>query len=96
MISSYDIKREYIKLYSALRNYLWGYEFVSALVDLEAAVLVRFPDMKKLRSALQSLYNMSAETRKEDEQLQSCFDSFKKLVENSDCSFSYLKLNVKE
>lgn len=96
MISSYDIKREYIKLYSALRNYLWGYEFVSRLVDLEAVVFVRFPDMRKLRNNLQLLYNMSVETRKEDEELQSCFNSFKKLVENNDCSFAYLKLNVKE
>lgn len=96
MISSYDIKREYIKLYSALRNYLWGYEFVSDLVDLENAVLVRFPDMRSLRSKLQSLYNMSVETRQDDEDLQRCFESFKKLVENNDCSFAYLTVNVKE
>lgn len=95
MISNVDIKRMYVNLYKCLRNYFWDYGFVRVLVDLEDACLRRFPNMKDVRRLSLQLYNMCSDTRKQDEELQSSFDKFRKTVENNDCEYAYVPLNVK-
>ena len=83
-------------LYKALRNYFWTYDFVKVLVDLEDAVLVRFPNMSNVRSLLNKLSAMAKSCSSEDEELEKAFKSMKKLVEENDCNFAYLVVNVKE
>lgn len=96
MISSVDIKRNYMILYSDLRKYFWDYFFVEALVDLEDAVLKKFPDMTDVRRCFNRVYNMALPVIREDEELERRMKEFKSLIEQNDCEFSYIKVNVKE
>ena len=96
MISNIDIKRSYIDLYKNLRNYFWDYYFVKDLVEFEDSILVKFPDMKRVRNILQRLYNHCKHVREEDECLQDSFSNMMDLVNNNDCEFSYIVSNVKE
>lgn len=96
MISSVDIKRNYMILYSDLRKYFWDYFFVEALVDLEDAVLKKFPDMTDVRRRFNRVYNMALPVIREDEELERRMKEFKSLIEQNDCEFSYIKVNVKE
>ena len=92
MISSIDIRRLYINLYKELRNYFWDYNFIKLLLELEEVALNKFPDMKKLRNLTDKLYNEAKSAR----DLQNIFLKFKQLIEENDCAFSYLTLNIKE
>ena len=96
MISSVDIKRNYMILYSDLRKYFWDYFFVEALVDLEDAVLKKFPNMTDVRRLFNRVYNMALPVIREDEELERRMKEFKSLIEQNDCEFSYIKVNVKE
>lgn len=95
MISNVDIRRLYINLYKQLRNYFWDYNFVKTLVDLEDACLRRFPDMTDVRRISLRLYNLCPDTRKNDEDLQSAFSDFRNVVENNDCEYAYVPVNVR-
>ena len=96
MISSVDIKRQYVNLYRQLREFLWDFPFVCKLVDLEDESLRKFPDMRKVRSISQELYNMSKSARHESEELQQAFSDFLKTVQENECEYSYLFNNVKQ
>ena len=96
MISSADIKRQYVNLYRQLRQFLWDFPFVCKLVDLEDESLRKFPDMRKVRSISQELYNMSKSVRHESEELQQAFSDFLKTVQENECEYSYLFNNVKQ
>lgn len=96
MISNIDVKNRYIELYKQIRRYFWDYEFVKNLVDLEDEVLVRFPDMKKVRNLLNTLYMKCKDTANSDECLGRAFSSMRDVVENNECDFSYVVVNIKE
>lgn len=96
MVSSVDIKRQYVNLYRQLREFLWDFPFVCKLVDLEDESLRRFPDMRKVRSISQELYNMSKSARQESKELQQAFSDFLKTVQGNECEYSYLCTNVKQ
>ena len=49
MLNSSELQQSYIKLYKALRNYIWPYNKVELLGFLEVAVYDRFPDIDKVK-----------------------------------------------
>ena len=96
MISNIDIKRQYIDLYKNLRKYMWDYKFVCCLVDLEDSVLKKFPNMSDVRKNVNKLYSMCKTSRSCDEDLQRAFIDMKNLVEDNECGFAFISVNVKE
>lgn len=95
-MSSKDIKRKYINLYSNLRNYLWDYEAVSTIVDLEESCLKAFPDMKSVRRSSQKLYGLAKDAMRDDEDFKRSFDEFRSCVEGNDCEYMLIAVNVKQ
>ena len=91
MISPFDIQRSYVHLYKEMRRYIWGFDVVAALVDVEVAAYQTCPDLGKLRNAYKLLSNMVREVAREDEDLQKALDEFGDIISESD--FTYAKLN---
>ena len=90
MISTNDIQRAYNDLYVELRKYIWGFEVVKAIADLEVASYTAFPDMAELKSVLSKL-KMLIRYDMDDEELKESFDKFEELIK--DDPEIYLKLN---
>ena len=73
---------------------MWDYSFVCCLVDLEDAALKRFPNMTVLRSKFNQLYSAASEVAREDEDLRQAMLDFKQLIENNDCEFAAVTVNI--
>ena len=71
MITSSDIQVKYEKLYTFLMDFLWEFQTVQALANLEIAIFRRFPDkdemlkyLKQLDRSISYTYNDLAEEDK--------------------------------
>lgn len=95
MLSSLAIQQSYQKLYVQLRKYLWSFDTVERIADLEVAVYQALPDVTIIRDKLERLkYNVN-QTFKDDEEFKKSFDDFSNLILSDDKP--YLTLNsVKE
>lgn len=55
MITSSDIQVKYEKLYEFLMDFLWEFQVVQALANLEIAIFKRFPDKEEMLKYLTEL-----------------------------------------
>ena len=55
MITSSDIQVKYEKLYEFLMGFLWEFQTVQALANLEIAIFRRFPDKEEMLKCLKQL-----------------------------------------
>ena len=92
MVSSKELQNEYIKMYTQLRNYIWGFDTVEKLANLEIEVYNSFPDIAKIQSTFNMLYQDVRHIFSEDDELAEAVASFKELIESVDGDF-YLKLD---
>lgn len=92
MITSKQIQAAYVKMYAQLRNYIWGFDTVERLANLEIEVYNSFPDLSKIQSTFNSLFMDIRTAYDEDEELAKAVDAFKKVIESADGEF-YLKLD---
>ena len=79
-------------MYTELRNYIWGFDTVERLADLEVEVYNSFPDISKIQSTFNALYVDVRDMFDEDEELAEAVNSFKELIESIEGDF-YLKLD---
>lgn len=79
-------------MYAQLRNYIWGFNTVERLAELEIEVYNSFPDVAKIKSTFNPLYIDVKDVFDEDEELAEAVNSFKELIESIDSDF-YLKLD---
>lgn len=94
MIQLQDITRKYVKFYTAMREYVWPFDTVQDLAELEISIYNRFPDTEDIKKRLNLLYMDIRDTLKEDEDLQKTYN---KLKESLDSSTIYADLySVKE
>ena len=95
MLSSLAVQQEYQKLYVQLRKYLWSFDTVEKIADLEVAVYQAIPTIKNIRDKFDKLkYNIS-QTSKDDEDFKRAVENFEDLISSDD--EPYLTLNaVKE
>ena len=95
MISSVVIQTQYQKLYSALREYLWPFDTVELIADLEIACYQAFPAIEDVKSRISNLRREISSVLKDDEELSTQFDEFEEMLNGQDTV--YLTLNkVKE
>lgn len=95
MISSITIQTQYQKLYSALREYLWPFDTVELIADLEIACYQAFPAIEDVKSRISNLRREISSVLKDDEELRTQFDEFEEMLNGQDTV--YLTLNkVKE
>lgn len=79
-------------MYTYLRNYIWGFDTVERLANLEIAVYSSFPDIDEIKSIFNMLYVDVKDVLDEDEELAEAVNSFKELIESIEGDF-YLKLD---
>lgn len=89
VITSSDLQVKYEKLYKFLMNYLWEFQTVQALADLEISIFKRFPDkdemlncIRELKLAISSTYDELAEA--DDEDFKSAFEDLESAIEEFD------------
>lgn len=90
MISSTDIQNSYIKLYSALRQYIWDIGTVQQIAALETSVYDVFPSIADIQSNLQKLRSMVSPVLKEDEALRECLDDMQTILDQADSIYARL------
>lgn len=91
MTSCYEIQSAYVDLYKQLRNYIWGFQVVDAIADLEIACYQSCPNLADVIRCLNKLSSEIVEVTKEDEDLKKSIDNMRKLLESTDST--YIKLN---
>lgn len=90
MISSTDIQNSYIKLYSALRQYIWDILTVQQIAALETSVYDVFPRISDIQVNLQRLRSMVSPVLKEDEELRKCLDDMQTILDQADSIYARL------
>lgn len=91
MISFADIQVAYNNLYKQVRKYLWDFQAVEALADLEIACYRTCQDLQEISSALNRFVTYTLEVRREDADLDKAINDLQSLID-SDTS-TYAKLN---
>lgn len=91
MISQNEIQSLYMNLYEQVRKYLWPFNIVVHIADLEIECYKAFPELLTLRDRLKVLEYDMASVSREDEELTQAFEDFSKALE--DVESVYNKLN---
>ena len=86
MIAAAIIQNAYNDLYKQLRNYIWEYDTVVKIADLEVAAYMAFPDINKVRWAYNQLASdvSTSDIWADDEDLQKAFDNFEEKLDGAD------------
>lgn len=91
MISQHEIQSLYMDLYRCIRKYLWPFNIVVHIADLEIECYKAFPDIELLRDRLKVLSSDVASVSREDEELNDAFEAFSDAL--NDVTTVYNKLN---
>lgn len=95
MIGSSILQTTYNKLYVELRKYIWSFEAVNAIADLEIACYQSFADLSAVRRNVDIVAQYARDVMKDDEDLKKAFDAFDDLLKDEE--EMYVKLTaVKE
>lgn len=86
MITATNLQCAYNDLYKEVRRYIWDFETVSALADLEVATYQTFPDIDQLKIAFSTFkrYVDSTGLLRDDEDLKRAFDAFDEILSDDD------------
>ena len=90
MMSLTDLTRQYVKFYAALRKYIWPYDTVEKLAELEIAIYNRFPDKDEIKSKFESLYRDIQLECREDEELSLAAQSLRDEIYSTDAMYSLI------
>lgn len=83
MTSSVIIQNKYISLYKLLRNYLWNFQTVEDIAELEMECFRALPDVDRIKMKLNAVSNSAIYVIRDDDKLKECLDSFYELLEDS-------------
>ena len=89
MIAAAIIQSAYNELYKQLRNYIWDYDTVVKIAELEAATYMAFPDLEKIRICASQLDTelRASDVYDEDEALQAAMKTFDEQLEGADAVY---------
>lgn len=89
MIAAAIIQSAYNDLYKQLRNYIWEYETVVKIANLEVASYMAFPDIDDIRRAYSELKSdvVSSDIWSDDKELQKSMDRFEEKLDGADQIF---------
>lgn len=74
------LKKGYINLYKQMMKYIWSYDTIELLAELEVAVCNVFPIMTDVRTKFQRLENSIRTQIKEDDEMKKACDDFRELM----------------
>nr|DAZ19357.1 MAG TPA: hypothetical protein [Caudoviricetes sp.] len=83
MTSSVIIQNKYISLYKLLRNYLWNFQTVEDIAELEMECFRALPDVDRIKMKLNAVSNAAIYVTRDDDKLKECLDSFYELLNDS-------------
>ena len=83
-VSSQDFRNLYEKFYSQMRLYLWPYQVLEELADVECDIYSAFIDIDKLSKDFGKLQSSIREACKDDEDLRKLSDSIRSLIDEKD------------
>lgn len=83
MTSSAIIQNKYISLYKLLRNYLWNFQTVEDIAELEMECFRALPDVDRIKMKLNAVSNAAIYVIRDDDKLKECLDSFYELLHDS-------------
>lgn len=88
-----ELRRRYIALYTEVRRYIWPFDVVNDLVDIELECYQAFPDQEKLKYVFNKLrrYIESDIDLTEDKDLDSALRSFEELVNDNNLYYNNLR-----
>ena len=94
MIAAAILQSAYNDLYTKLRNYIWDYETVVKIADLEVATYMAFPDIDNIRRAFSKLSVdiKDSDIYSDDEKLQQALDEFDEKLQGADQLFYKLEV----
>lgn len=86
MITATNLQSAYNALYKEVRRYIWDFETVSALADLEVETYQAFPDMEQLSKKFATFkrYVDATNVLRDDEDVKKAFDKFEELINDKD------------
>lgn len=90
MMALTDLKKGYVKMYEEIRNYIWDFNTVKHLADLEISVFRRFPHLPEVRSNFNQLFSCISRICGEDEYLAEAVENFRALINSTDEIYSMI------
>lgn len=90
MITQQDLARQYVKLYECVRQYIWPYETVVDLANLEISVYNRFPDKEEVKKNFDQFYRDIELECQQDEDLKKQVKAFRELLDSDENIYSKL------
>lgn len=85
------IQQSYINLYDCLRRYVWDFNVVKLIADIEILSFTTFPDIAKLASCLSELRTAISDVFSDDQELCSAFEKFAEII--SDDNEPYISIS---
>ena len=88
-----DVQNEYNHLYPEVRRFIWPFDTVEALVELEEAVYRAIPDIQEIRRAFSRFNSLVIQTARDDDTdyFEKALQRFQDLIENDDQIFCKLE-----
>ena len=90
-MNSNEIQNAYVNLYTQIRKYIWPFDVIDILVDLEIESFKSFPDVMKLRELLDRLYREIQSTLSDDKDFETAYSSFKELIDDDNTMYKLLE-----
>ena len=88
MLNSGMLQQKYNALYVELRRYLWDFEVVETIADLEVAIYTAFPDMDAIKQCIYDLTRYIADATEDDEELETALTELTELVYSEDIQYT--------
>ena len=91
-VSAQEFRNSYEKFYSEMRKYLWPFDVLTQLGELEVEIYSAFFDINKIVALLNKLYSSIKDTFEDDEAFEKAYNQLKKLADIQDANV-YHRLN---
>lgn len=91
-VSSQDLRNIYEQFYNSMRNYLWPYDVLEQLADVEVNIYSAFINIPKLESDFNKLKSSLSDVCKEDGELKSLTSEINEIISQPDIEL-YHRLN---
>ena len=90
MVSAKEIQNCYVNMYKQVRNYVWDFDTVELLANLEAEIYSTFPNIDKLKSYFIRFKQCVKDASKDDEELEQSIEHLEDSIDQA--SSIYCKL----
>lgn len=90
MLSLTEVKKYYIHMYEQIRNYIWDFNTVQSLAELEISLFRRFPLLSEVRANFNQLYLHIKRICNEDEDLAKSVEDFRDVINSTDDFYSMI------